>query len=295
MPPEAFVVSAPATSANLGPGFDAVGAALSLRLRAQVTPARRFSLAFEGPERPTHDGYARLFREALGFGDRRMPNAAIRVRNAIPLGKGLGSSAAARVAALAIAQRFNGEPLDRAALARDATRLEGHADNAHAAVYGGIAVAANDTTIVLPSPHDVRAVVVVPEIDFETHTARAVLPQRYSLEDTAFTAARASLLGAALASASWHALAEAMRDRMHQPYRAKAVPGLDAIVALRLPGLLGIALSGAGPSVLAIVRERSAARVATAIRRCFAREGVAASAMALEFSARGLTVAKSPW
>lgn len=283
---DAFSVAVPATSANLGPGFDAVGVALSLHLRAFVEPASRFSIAFRGKHVPTHDGYERIFREALSH----LPAVAITVCNDIPLGKGLGSSAAARVAARAIMTMYEGRRLDRAVLARESAALEGHPDNAYAAVYGGVVISAQATAIALPPPNGVRAIVIVPDIEFGTREARGILPKAYSAADCAFTAARASLLGAALASSSLGALREAMRDRMHQPYRAKAVPGLDAIVALRMPGLYGVALSGAGPSVLAFASAKSAERVTHSIHTRFAEAGIASRAFDLSCIRRGLHV-----
>lgn len=290
MSPRPFNVAVPATSANLGPGFDAVGIALGLPLRAHVRPSRRFSLAFRGAHAPTHGGYANAIRRAIVRGYGALPPVAIDVDNAIPLGKGLGSSAAAAVLGLAIAQRCKGERIERERLAQDAAALEGHADNVYAAVYGGTVIAASFSSVKLPAPHDMRAIVVVPDLVLSTSDARAMLPESYSRDDVAFTAARASLLGAALASRSWHALREAMRDRVHQPYRATCIPGLDRILAISERGLAGIALSGAGPSVLAIVTAEAAKRIGESIHTAFAQRNVASDVLHLRFSVRGAVV-----
>ncbi len=290
----AFTVSVPATSANLGPGFDAVGIALDLRLRARVEPAARFRIIIGGEHAPTHDGFAERILEAMRCVDSRLPRIALHVENAIPLGKGLGSSAAASVLGLLVAARAHGTSLSRERLAELACAHEGHPDNALAAVYGGAVIAASSAArdcVRVAAPRDLRALVVVPNIDLATHEARALLPAHYDRGDVVFTAQRASLLGAALASGSWRALRTAMHDRLHQPYRAPRIPGLAQALALRARDLVGIALSGAGPSVLAIVHPGDgAAALARRLERCFANAGIAARAHELAFAARGVTV-----
>lgn len=290
MPRNAFSVSIPATSANLGPGFDAVGIALSLQLRARVKPARRFSVRFAGDAMPSHDGYERAIHDAMKAMAPILPSVMLEIDNAIPLGKGLGSSAAASILGLIVAARGAGNAVSRNEIAQRACALEGHPDNALPAVYGGAVVSASGARINLPAPKGIAAVVVVPHVELATKAARALLPERYSKSDVAFTAARASLLGAALASGSWNALREAMRDRMHQPYRAKKIPGLSDALALEARGLLGVALSGAGPSVIAFVREAAAAVVGRRLRLCFEGAGVLADVHQLRFAARGAAV-----
>jgi homoserine kinase len=292
MPPcKPFAVSVPASSANLGPGFDAVGIALDLRLSARVRPASRIRLTFGGNEAPSHDGYEAVLLRAMQRVDPELPNVAMHVDNPIPLGKGLGSSAAASVLGLIVALRARGRRVDREYVAREASALEGHPDNALAAVYGGAIVAASacpSECVRLGAPAGLSAIVVVPEIELSTESARAILPERYDRGDVVFTAQRASLLGAALGSGSWRALRAAMRDRLHQPYRAQCVPGLEG--ALRVEGrdLIGIALSGAGPSVLAIVRSgNGAGRLGSQIEAQFKRAGVPARTYRLAFAARG--------
>lgn len=293
MPLNEFSVSIPATSANLGPGFDAVGIALSMQLRARVKDAKRFSLAFAGASIPSHDGYERAIHEAMSRVASRKPCVSISIENEIPLGKGLGSSAAASILGLLVGARASGQRFSRDAIAEHACTLEGHPDNALPAIFGGAVISVPGARINLPAPKGVVAVVVVPQIDLSTNAARALLPEQYSRSDMAFTAGRASLLGAALASGSWKALHAAMHDCIHQPYRAKKIPGLDEALALRMPGLLGVALSGAGPSVLAFVRERSAAAVAARLRACFTHAGVRAESHELRFAGRGASLRSS--
>ena len=290
-----FRVSVPASSANLGPGFDAVGIALDLRIRASVEPASHFSIRFSGEHAPLHDGYERAILRAMARVNPELPHVKMSVVNASPLGKGLGSSAAASLLGLIVASRAHGRPLRRSELAQLACDIEGHPDNALAALYGGAVVAASPAAadcVRLAAPKDLRALIVVPAIDLSTSDARALLPERYARHDMVFTAQRASLLGAALASGSWNALQSAMRDRVHQPYRAEKIPGLAQALELRSKDLIGIALSGAGPSVLAIVRSAQASRaVARRIEAAFAAAGVEAKALHLAFASRGAIVA----
>ncbi len=232
----AFAISVPASSANLGPGFDCVGIALDLRARAMVQPAARFSLEFSGAEQPTHPGFERMLLAAMHSVSADLPRVRVQLVNAIPLGKGLGSSAAARVLGVTIAARAHGMHLTRDDVAHRACELEGHPDNALPAVYGGIAIATSARThasIKLAAPRDLYAIVTVPDFDFATAQARALLPAQYTRNDFVFNVQRAALLGAALASGSWSVLREAMNDRLHQPYRAAIVPGLAAALARR--------------------------------------------------------------
>ena len=281
---DSFTLSVPASSANLGPGFDAIGLALELRISARVrvlaagaTPAWHF----EGAHAPTHAG----LRDEIARGIARisgahvLPPLDVRVTNDIPLGKGLGGSAAGAVLGVAIGARVRPEAASEAELAQTIAEIEGHPDNGIPALLGGIVVAAqapgeSPTYLRFAPPPGLRAFVVVPEIEMPTVQARSILPASYSRRDAVFNIQRAALLGAAFASGRTDVLRAAMRDRIHQPYRASFVPGLDEMIALDGEGIFGVALSGAGPSVIALVdaRERTAGPRIGAI---FARYGVA--------------------
>jgi homoserine kinase len=272
--------------------------ALDLRVRAVVEPAKRFALEFEpGPDAPSHDGFAAGIVRAMEQVDAKLPPVRVRVANAIPLGKGLGSSAAASVLGLAVAFRAHGRAIERAKLARMACELEGHPDNALPAVFGNVVVAASGDArgyLRLPAAPQVRALVVVPDVSLSTCESRALLPDRYARADVVFTAQRAALLGAALASGSWNGLREAMRDRVHQPYRVPRIPGMQEALALQHRAVIGSALSGAGPSMVALLHARSSYRIATRrLEACFTRAGVAVRSYVLRVCARGLIVAKA--
>ncbi len=292
--------SVPASSANLGPGFDSIGLALELRLSAEVrvlgagaTPRWTFS----GAHFPTHDGLRDEIARGIAriVGARVLPPLEISVHNDIPLGKGLGGSAAGAVLGVAIGAALRGAPAGEAELAHTIADIEGHPDNGIPALLGGVVIAAQGPNeapayVRFAPPPGVRAVIVVPEIDMPTVQARAILPASYSRRDAVYNIGRAALLAAAFASGRTDLLRFAMRDRIHQPYRASFVPGLEEMLAIDTPGVLGAALSGAGPSVLALVEAGASTRAADIFIDTFARHGVMARAYDLALADRGLIV-----
>jgi len=295
-----FSAAVPASSANLGPGFDAIGLALDLWVRATVQPAMDFSVSFKaGAYVPTNAGFeneiVRGMERVLGPGVR--PPVSILVENAIPLGKGLGASAAGAVLGLTIGAELAADAPAERVLARHAAELEGHPDNALPALLGGVVVAAmpaNEDPAYLrfDPPARLAAVVVTPRIVLPTAAARALLPATYDRKDVVFNIQRASLLAASLATGDLHALRFATADRVHQPYRAPLVPGFEEMLGFEMPGLYAIALSGAGPSVIALVAgdSASAEAIGAAMRGAFAREGIDSDVFHLGISTRGATV-----
>jgi homoserine kinase len=292
-----FAVSVPATSANLGPGFDTIGLALDLRIRAGVevlasggTPAWTFT----GPEAPTHGGLRdemlRAMRTLFASVGQTPPPLAIAVDNPIPLGRGLGGSAAGAALGLAIAAALRDPEPSLEELARTVTVLEGHPDNGVPAIVGGIVVAVSEGEDVVYArfepPAGMRAHVVVPEFSMPTREARAILPDAYPRRDAVYNVGHAALLAAAFASGQIDLLRTAMHDRLHQPFRASFVPGLPEMLALEGPALLGVALSGAGPSVIALVREGSDA--GERMQAVFAKHGVASRVLDLAVSPTGI-------
>lgn len=292
-----FTVSVPASSANLGPGFDAIGLALDLFVRATVVPATSFSLRFDaGRSVPTNLGFEteiiRAMERVLGAGER--PPVAVTIANDIPLGKGLGASAAGAVLGVTIGAELAPErpTLDR--LAQIVCALEGHPDNALPALLGGIVIAAMPEGAApkylrFAPPEGLHAIVTVPQIVLPTAAARALLPQQYDRRDVVFNLQRAALLAASFASGDLRALRVATVDRIHQPYRAPLVPGFAEMLGFDLPGLLSVTLSGAGPSVLALATENSEA-IGKAMHAAFAREGIESTVFSLRVTTRGAEV-----
>ncbi len=291
-----FVASVPASSANLGPGFDAIGLALDLWVRATVQPALHFSVSFKaGAFVPTNAGFENeIVRGMARILGAERPNVSVLVENAIPLGKGLGASAAGAVLGLTIGAQLAAVPPPVHELARHAAELEGHPDNALPALLGGVVVAAlpegeRPTYLRFDPPAGLSAVVVTPRIVLPTAAARALLPATYERRDVVFNLQRVALLAAALATGNLGALRVATGDRVHQPYRAPLVPGFDEMLGFELPGLYAIALSGAGPSVIALVGSDGEA-TGDAMRQAFAREGIESDVFHLGISPLGATV-----
>jgi homoserine kinase len=292
-----FAVSVPATSANLGPGFDTIGLALELRIRADVRvldAGAEPAWEFRGIEAPTHGGLRdemlRAMRTLFASVGQTPPPLAIAVDNPIPLGRGLGGSAAGAALGLAIGAALRDPEPSIAELIRTVTVLEGHPDNGVPAIVGGVVVAVSEGEDVVyarfDAPPELHAHVVVPDFSMPTREARAILPDAYPRRDAVYNVGHAALLGAAFASGQIELLRTAMHDRLHQPYRASFVPGLPEMLALETPGLLGVALSGAGPSVIALTRRECDA--GERMQAIFAKHGVASRVLQLAISAGGI-------
>ena len=291
----AFTVSAPASSANLGAGFDAVALALELRMTAHVrelAPGTPPAWRYAGTHAPTHDGVRECIERAIARIAPSAPPVSIVLDNEIPLGGGLGSSAAARALGVAIGARFVEPRPPDDVLVRAVAELEGHPDNALAAWYGGAVIAAfgdDGLTVARFAPPAAGAVVVVPEIALSTAQARTLMPATYAREDVVHNVQRAALLGAALAGGRIDLLRAAVRDKLHQPYRASAIPGLAEILELDDPALVAVALSGAGPSVLALVRDEPQ-RIGALLAGVFGRHRVRSTILTPPLASTGLTV-----
>jgi homoserine kinase len=223
--------------------------------------------------------------------DREMPPIELEIQNDIPLGKGMGSSAAALTAGVVIADHMLGLGWKPLRILDEAARLEGHPDNVAPCTLGSIVASAIDSggvtrAVRLDMPRHFALAVVVPDFDLPTVKARAVLPKTYSREDAIFNVQRASLLIAAFAAGSTSAFPIALEDRFHQPYREPLVPGLHDILLLRAPGLLGCALSGAGPSIL-VFYERGYESVCDLVRQIFHLHGHESETLFADIAACG--------
>jgi homoserine kinase len=253
----------PATSANLGPGFDTLAIALNRYLEIEARAAESFSIHASGRGPEVCGSLERnllldVYRKTLSAHHREVLPLALEVNNGIPLGMGCGSSAAVRLAGVALASHFGALGWDREHILAEATRLEGHPDNAAACWLGGFVAGCWDGTnmraISFPAPTAWRPLVVLPEKPLATSASRAVLPTSYERVDVVANLQRVAVLTAAIATARGELIAEAMRDRMHQPYRSKACPLLPRLLPLSgTDGILGVCLSGAGPAVLVLV------------------------------------------
>ncbi|PZA08689.1 MULTISPECIES: homoserine kinase [unclassified Meiothermus] len=269
----------PATLANLGSGFDALGVALDLYLEVEARLAAQDSFFYEGegsvpphPDNLIHQAYRAAWAE---IGE-PPPAIAIRAYNPIPLARGMGSSSAALVAGAALADRFSGGRLGKDGVFRVTAQLEGHPDNVAPAVYGGFVAALADPPLALPlpSPKGLRFVLGIPAYEVPTPLARAALPPAIPHADAVFNLARAALWPAALFSGRLDALREAARDRLHQPYRAQLMPGLEAALERAYQaGALAAFVGGAGPTLAALAPQSAVAALREALLEYVGTQG----------------------
>lgn len=258
--------SAPATTANLGPGFDVIAIALSPRCEVRARIADEWSVSHVGEHRPAdkeHDGVVAAARHAIG--ERPL---AIEVDNQVPLARGIGSSAAAFVAGAAAALRATGDEASPDRVFRIAAEMEGHADQAAAAVFGGLQlIPAEGMPIRLPFHPSLRPVIAVPDTRLPTQEARAVLPPAYDRDVVIRSMARMSALTAGLITGDPGLLAAAHGDEIHEVPREAMSPDVGKLIDVaRRAGALHAARSGAGPSVVAIATVQTVDQIVGAFR-----------------------------
>ena len=300
-----FQIQVPSSTSNLGAGFDCFGLALKLYLTVRATPVPNASEpcrvtttgAPENEALPTNS--TNLIYRAMSFAARResisLPPLELSVHNEIPLASGLGSSAAAIVAGIKLAGLITGQDIPDQTIQNYATEFEGHPDNVSASLYGGFVASCvrNDGTVVTTKfnwPDRIRIVVVSPRSQLPTHVARAALPRTVTREDAVHNLQRTALFVSALAQQRYDLLWEAMRDRLHQPQRESLVPGLAEALALpQMPGLLGIALCGAGPSIVALVDSKEE-EIGDRLASCFRARRIESTVRILEADNDGCRV-----
>jgi homoserine kinase len=238
------VVRVPSSSANLGPGFDCMAAALAPALELEVAETGNFAVESELAVSKGRENLCVRAFERLHPAD----DFTFRIRSEIPLSGGLGSSAAAIVAGLMAADHLFELDADLLACASE---LEGHPDNVAAALYGGFVICADGEATRFDPPTGLEALAVVPEQPVRTRAARAALPAQVSLQDAVFNVAHGALLTLGLARGDWDLLARGLHDRLHEPHRAHLFPrSFELASRARELGALGASISGAGPTVL---------------------------------------------
>jgi homoserine kinase len=278
-------VVVPGSVANLGGGFDTLGVAVQLYLRARIVNVRddgaaRLTVTTSTPPVRGRNAVERAFEAIARRTGVRAPSVEVEVSSDIPMAAGLGSSAAATVAGLRIFERVT-EPVDDRVLLGVATLLEGHADNAAPALFGGLNSVvqieqADPLALRWTWPAELQLVVATPAVGLATAKARAALADQVPRGDAIFNLQRVLALVHALQHGEYDGVREAVRDRWHQPARAALVPLLDEVLAIHDPDVLGAFLSGAGPSVALIVR-RDAGRIEQLLTSLYARGGVDAT------------------
>lgn len=292
-------VSVPASTANLGAGFDCLALALGLRNTVEIYETKQgleIDVEGEGAERVATDTTNLTYRavravfEKIG---RRPEGLRLHAVNGIPVGSGLGSSSAAIVGGLAAANALVDARLSREELLRLAYDIEGHPDNVAAALFGGLTLvsASGEELLVksLPVPA-LKVVIALPALKLSTAEARAALPQQVPLRDAVFNIGHAVFTVQALTTGDFELLRWALNDRLHQPYRKRLIPGYDAVAAeARKAGAVAVALSGAGPSLVAFAPDRHW-DIAAAMKTAFEASGLPCQTFVLPVDRQGVQV-----
>jgi homoserine kinase len=301
-------VRIPASTANLGAGFDCFGLALELYLNVRATvvskSAARVTVRSRGvrgssalPTVPEENLIVRAMRHTAEREGFHLPPVRLAVQNEIPMASGLGSSAAATVAGVVLGFAVAGRPVAKESALQYAAEVEGHADNVAASLLGGLVVtfARDDGSILGVTkrwPKMIRVVAVTPLFELATKKSRAVLPKEVERADAVHNLQRSGLLIAALEERRYDLIWDALHDRLHQPYRQTLIPGLKEVLSTpKMPGLLGIALSGSGPSAIALATDRFDA-IGKEIASRFERSGLTASYRTLEVAQEGFSTSE---
>ncbi|HEY2923869.1 MAG TPA: homoserine kinase [Candidatus Eisenbacteria bacterium] len=299
--PERWSAVAPGSTSNLGPGFDCLGLALGLRLKAVATripsgfSIRRIGEGSDLAIDPHQDKVLGAFRHLFRHAREPVPTVALTIHSEIPLARGLGSSASAIVAGLTLANHWMNRRFTPEELFREAIRLEGHPDNVAPAIFGGLTLSmprldGSIQALPLAYPRGLGLTLVVPDLRVSTEKARALLPASIPLRSGVENTARALALELALATRRFELLAEALRDVYHVPYRARLIPGFDGVVeAGSRAGAYGVTISGSGPTLLAFHAPGLGTRVGKAMVRAFKRHRVTARALPGRIATKGAT------
>lgn len=298
-------VKVPATTANLGPGFDVLGASLSLYNELEVSLAEhskkaKFVVAGEGRKILPKNERNILWKamvavfDLLNVSDKyNLKSFNIKLTNNIPLSSGLGSSSAARAAGIIAANKICGNKLTLEEMAQLGVKLEGHPDNIIPAFYGGVCISINNgddkiEVIKLPIPK-IKAVVCTPGFELATERSRNILPLKYDRKAVVFNIARVALLTKVFCTNDFKFLKEAMQDKIHQPYRAKLIPVMQELIDCAVKaGAYGACLSGAGPSMIAFCANNKAQNVAKAMAKIWKKETVPTKIFILDFDKNGV-------
>ncbi|WP_054949047.1 homoserine kinase [Numidum massiliense] len=296
---EPFEVVVPGSTANLGPGFDSIGMALNVFTTVRVERAHTTRVVLHGdnltglPADETNL-IVQVMQKCFAARGEALPSLAVHVWSDIPMTRGLGSSAAALAAGLVAANELLGGAFSMDELLQLGTAWEGHPDNIGASLLGGVVIGSWDgrrAAVVQADPPPLPVVVAIPEYELSTTEARDALPGELPFREAILSSSRANVLTAALLTGRWGLLPAAMQDTFHHPYRGRLVPGLaDMLAAANRHGAQGIALSGAGPTLLAFAQSGEEERLAHYLEETFTRHGTRAHIRHLTPWAQGATV-----
>ncbi|MEH1968971.1 homoserine kinase [Nostoc sp.] len=292
-------VTVPATTANLGPGFDCIGAALKLYNEFKFTRLEEGGLTIyvtgTEAERVQTDESNLLYQAFVKFYqhiEQTPPTVKIEIKLGVPLARGLGSSATAIVGGLVAANQLEGTPMSQSQVMELAIAMEGHPDNVVPALLGGCRLAATSGAAWeicdVPWHKDVVPVVAIPDFELSTSEARGVLPTEVSRADAIFNTAHLGLLLRGLETGNGQWLKTALQDKLHQPYRKALIPGYDALnIAAVSAGAYGMVISGAGPTLLALADKLHSEAVEAAMLAAWQEEGITAEVRSLSLDTQG--------
>lgn len=294
-------VKVPATSGNLGSGFDAIGMAFNLYnyiTMEVVDSGLEISIKGEGEKEIPRNHQNIIWQAAVKVFEKvsyRPRGMRLILENHIPIASGLGSSATSIVGGMFAANILSGEKLTREEILTLAVEMEGHTDNAAPALFGGVVVAAKSGEKIYFSkivpPEGLSAVAAVPDYQLATKKARSVLPDKVPLADAVFNLGRASLLTAAFLKGDLELLEIGMEDRLHQPYRSSLIPGMEGVFqTAKTAGALSAAISGAGPTLIAFCRTANQNEIAQAVERSFREQGTGCRIFKLSPEPEGVRV-----
>ena len=276
-------IDVPATSANLGSGFDSLGIALTMKNRVWMEESDSLEITCtDGSDIPTDDSNLIFWAASHLYQicGKKLPGLKIIEENNIPMARGLGSSSACIVAGILGANRFMGDPLSHQDLIHLAAKIEGHPDNTSPALSGGLVASAMEGervySVSVPVSEKIRFAVMIPPFELKTQEARAALPNAYSREDAVYNLSRSGLMTASLFSGELHNLRVAVQDKIHQPYRSGLIPNYDNVFRMSYElGSLGTYVSGAGPTIIAMVNAEGAEEYAKNCVSHLAEKGIA--------------------
>ncbi len=292
-----FKVMVPASTSNLGSGFDALGLALKLYNEFTVETADNFSVKIEGEGKeilPANEEnlFIKVYRNTMAYMELEKP-ISLHQLNRIPLGRGLGSSATAIVGGILTAQRVAGKKLSPSEMVDISSKFEPHMDNILPSYMGGFVVAATNSNfhyVKLDFPKELKAIVIVPEIFLSTEDSRSVLPNEFSRKDVIFNIQRVALLMGAIFKRDFSLLREAVKDRLHQPYRCKLIPSFwDVVSEGYKQGAYAVYLSGAG-SCIAALSDKNFNDIGRSMCNVFESTGIDARYLVLDVDEKGATI-----
>jgi len=297
-------VRVPATTANLGPGFDCLGLALKIYLYLEIEEIDEgLEIKYEGEGAEEFSlGGETLIWKSINLvlkricKDSHKKGLKIKVFNEIPVARGLGSSASAIIGGIVGATRLYQIELSYQEMLKLALSLEGHMDNIVPALIGGMTIAYKTEQeeirwVKIKPPIDLRVILAIPNFSLNTAEMRRVLPSKVSLADAVFNLSRSALLVNVLQTSNWGVLAEAMEDMLHQPFRTPFIPGIEEMFSqIKRTGLAGVALSGSGPSIVSLTKRGSEELISKIMKNTFLKEGIDCRILVLETDLEGTLV-----